>query len=27
ARAIPRSEFARYLANHLDQPQRATWVC
>ncbi|MGH8332804.1 MAG: leucyl/phenylalanyl-tRNA--protein transferase, partial [Pseudomonas fluorescens] len=27
ARAIPRSEFAGYLAQHLDQPSRATWVC
>ncbi len=27
ARAIPRREFARYLAQHLDQPSRATWVC
>ena len=27
ARAIPRREFAGYLAQHLDQPSRATWVC
>jgi leucyl/phenylalanyl-tRNA--protein transferase len=27
ARAIPRDEFADYLARHLDQPNRATWVC
>ncbi|ROO08001.1 leucyl/phenylalanyl-tRNA--protein transferase [Pseudomonas fluorescens] len=27
ARAIPRQQFADYLANHLDQPNRATWVC
>lgn len=27
ARAIPRSAFAGYLAQYLDQPSRATWVC
>ena len=27
ARAIPRREFAIYLARHLDQPNTATWVC
>jgi leucyl/phenylalanyl-tRNA--protein transferase len=27
ARAIPRTEFAGYLARHLDQPSSATWVC
>jgi leucyl/phenylalanyl-tRNA--protein transferase len=27
ARAIPRHEFANYLARHLDQSSRATWVC
>jgi leucyl/phenylalanyl-tRNA--protein transferase len=26
ARAIPRTEFARWLANHLDLPATATWV-
>ncbi|MNN61735.1 Leucyl/phenylalanyl-tRNA--protein transferase [compost metagenome] len=27
ARAIPRREFASYLAGYLDQPNHATWVC
>ncbi|MNE32877.1 Leucyl/phenylalanyl-tRNA--protein transferase [compost metagenome] len=27
ARSIPRREFAGYLAQHLDLPNRATWVC
>lgn len=27
ARSIPRRDFAGYLARHLDQPNRATWVC
>jgi leucyl/phenylalanyl-tRNA--protein transferase len=26
ARAIPRSSFAGYLRQHLDQPNTATWV-
>jgi len=26
ARAIPRDEFARYLGEHLDQPNSATWL-